>query len=91
MDAEFYPFKERLISGCRDGEGEVLLIDVGGGLGHDLEEFRAKSSSSIGGRRLILQELLERTVQGAKKLRPWLEAMTYDFFTPQPIKGELPK
>ena len=77
------------MSGCRHGEEEVLLDDIGGGLGHDLEELRHKCSSLIDGRRLILQELLELTVQGAKRLRPWLEAMAYDLFTVQPIKGKL--
>lgn len=89
MDPGFYPLEERLVKGCRKGKREVLLVDVGGGLGHDLEEFRSKCSSLIGGRRLVLQELLGQTVIGAKKLRPWLEAMQYNFFTSQPIKGKL--
>ena len=89
MDAGFYPLEERLISGCRDRKEDVLLVDVGGGLGHDLQELRDKCSSLIGGRRMILQELLEQTVRGATVSRPWLEGMAYNFFTPQPIKGKL--
>ena len=91
MDAGFYPLEGRLLSGCRNGDQDILLVDVGGGLGHDIEELKHKRSSLIGERRLILQELLERTVCDAKKLRPWLEAMAYDFFTPQPIKGKVPE
>ena len=54
MDPGFYPLEERLVSGCRHGIGEVLLVDVGGGLGHDLEEFRHKCASLIEERRLVL-------------------------------------
>lgn len=89
MDPGFYPLEEKLLSGCRNGSEEVLIVDIGGGLGHDLDEFRQKCTNMIQGRRLVLQELREPTVLGAKKLRPWLEAMVYDFFTPQPIKGML--
>ena len=90
MDDGFYPAAERLFDGCKTGSDEVVLVDVGGGLGHDLEELRSKCSALIGGRRLVLQDLFEQRVRAAVKLRPWLEAIAYDFFTPQPIKGEHP-
>ena len=88
MDEGFYPIEERLLDGCKDGIEEVMLVDVGGGLGHDLEELKTKCASLIGGRRLVLQELLEQRVRAAIEIRPWLEAMAYDFFTLQPVKGE---
>lgn len=37
MDPDFYPVEERLFADM-DTEG-VLLVDVGGGQGHDLAEF----------------------------------------------------
>ena len=89
MDKGFFPVEERLIHGSKREKGEVLLVDIGGGLGHDLEEFKHKHATLLGERRLILQELLKTTIQGAKRMRPWMEAMAYNFFTPQPIKGEI--
>ena len=91
MDPGFYPWEERLLSGCKDGKEDVLLVDLGGGLGHDLQELKDKGSSLIGERRLILQELLDKLLREAVKQRPWLEAMAHDFFTPQPIIGKVPE
>ena len=88
MDADFYPVEEHLTRGCKEGDGEVLLVDVGGGLGHDLEQLRHKCSALLSGKRLILQELSQKTVDGARKVRPWIEAMVHDFFTPQPVRGK---
>ncbi|KAL8818105.1 MAG: hypothetical protein Q9191_008014, partial [Dirinaria sp. TL-2023a] len=51
MDPGFFPV-ERLDQNL--GPEEVLLVDIGGGLGHDLEELRAKHPHLQG--RLILQE-----------------------------------
>lgn len=54
MDEGVYPVEERLVSGAREGEGEVFVVDVGGGLGHDLEELRGKLKRFPG--RLVLQD-----------------------------------
>lgn len=40
MDPNFYPVEEQLIKGMRTSHDAVMLVDIGGGLGHDLEEFR---------------------------------------------------
>ena len=42
MNVGFYPVQERLIEGARTGTEDALLVDVGGGKGHDLEEFRVQ-------------------------------------------------
>jgi hypothetical protein len=39
MDADFYPVEERLIKGLENSSDAALLVDVGGSLGHDLQEF----------------------------------------------------
>jgi hypothetical protein len=53
MDLGFYPVKERLLDGANaDG---VLLVDVGGNIGHDIAEFHSKHPEAPG--RLILQDL----------------------------------
>jgi hypothetical protein len=40
MDAKFYPVNDRLVEGFDNSDDSVLLVDVGGSLGHDIEEFR---------------------------------------------------
>lgn len=40
MDTGFYPVTERLVDGMSTSQDAVLLVDIGGGLGHDLGEFR---------------------------------------------------
>ncbi|KAM7205938.1 hypothetical protein V8F33_000768 [Rhypophila sp. PSN 637] len=72
FDDEIYPVQERLIDGFKDGEGGALLVDIGGGLGHDIEAFASRFPDARG--RLVLQDFrVERTV--------------YDFHTEQPVKG----
>ncbi|KAL2166074.1 hypothetical protein VTG60DRAFT_3308 [Thermothelomyces hinnuleus] len=59
----------------------VLLVDVGGATGSQVADFRAQFPHLPG--RCVLQDIQpppEGSVEG-------VEIMTYDFFTPQPIKG----
>jgi hypothetical protein len=85
MDPGFYPVQDRLIDGAPAPitADDVLLVDVGGGLGHDLAEFERKHPKTPG--RLILQDLL--TIEGVKDLSPRIEVMKYDFHAEQPVKG----
>lgn len=89
LDPGFYPVEERLGEGVREGEDEVLLVDVGGGLGHDLEMLRQKHQRLKG--RLVLQDKEEvvgqAVAEGEGKGADGFERMAYDFFTPQPVKG----
>lgn len=84
----WFPVQERLINGFHQekNSSDVLMIDIGGGLGHDLERFK-KVFPQAGGR-LILQDLA-RTVANAE-VTEGIEAMPYDFFTPQPVQGDAP-
>ncbi|KAJ5187952.1 hypothetical protein N7491_004273 [Penicillium cf. griseofulvum] len=43
-DTRFYPVLERLLSGFDASLSDVLLVDVGGGRGHDLQTFASKFS-----------------------------------------------
>jgi hypothetical protein len=38
MDPGFYPVQERLVQGMAESDA-TLLVDIGGSLGHDLQEF----------------------------------------------------
>ena len=84
MDEGFYPVQERLVRDLDlDGDGPAL-VDVGGGTGFCLEEFRAKVPQWKG--RLVLQEQ-EAVVKQISGLDARIEVMSHDFFEPQPVKG----
>lgn len=84
MDNGFYDVPA-LINGDI-GEGEALLVDMGGSVGHDLSEFRRKWSAAPG--RLVLQDLPEVLEQAkTMSLHPSIEIMEHDFFNEQPVKG----
>lgn len=87
MDPDFYPVRERLLEGLDGAEDAVLLVDIGGGLGHDLAEFRRKYPRSPG--RLILQDVPAVIAQTgtAAGLDATIEPMVYDFHTEQPVVG----
>ena len=84
--ADWFPVQEQILDGYQSAAGNedgVLLVDVGGGRGQDVETFKNRFPTAPG--RLILQDL-SRTVEHAK-LSPEIEVMVHDFVKPQPIKG----
>ena len=97
---DVYPAEERLVKGFEpkntsDGSEGVLLVDVGGGHGHELEKFVKKFPvASDGGKKLWLQdqeEIIEqvkssRQASGVDNAEKQVEIMAYDFFTPQSVK-----
>ena len=89
MDEDFYPVPERLAGSSTPEEDAVLLVDVGGGLGHDLAEFKAKhpdTNSNVRGR-LVLQDKPDVISQIAPETAIGLELTAHDFFTEQPVRG----
>ena len=42
MDPSIYPVHEKLIHGAETGSGAPFLVDIAGGLGHDLTEFKKR-------------------------------------------------
>lgn len=80
-DVGAYPVKDRLSSATED---EVLVVDIGGGAGHDLLGFRARHPELKG--RLVLEELPYMIKQVADR-SDGIELVEHDFYTPQPIKG----
>ncbi|MCJ1310540.1 hypothetical protein MMC25_004204 [Agyrium rufum] len=81
MDDGFYPVHKRQIKGARSGEDEVAIIDLGGNLGHDLEELKRKRPGLLG--RFVLQDL-PRVVAQIENPVPGIEITAHDFFAPQP-------
>lgn len=79
---EYYPVSEKLNVESPDG---VLLVDIGGGQGHDLIDFHVRHPNLPG--KLILQDL-PVVIKGVKEPLPLgIESQEYDFFNPQPVKG----
>ncbi|KAJ5720455.1 O-methyltransferase [Penicillium malachiteum] len=80
---EIFPVAEHLGS-LRENPGAALMVDVGGGPGQELARFKKRYPEIPG--RFVLQDL-PVTLNRIEKLPDGIEAMDYDFFTPQPVKG----
>ncbi len=87
MDQGFYPVDERLIHGAQTEQDAPFLVDIAGGVGHDMEEFLRKVPHAPG--RLVLQDLAP-VIDQAHGLGGRIHKMVYDFYTEQPIKGDSP-
>lgn len=48
MDPSIYPVQENLIHGAETGSDAPFLVDIAGGLGHDLTEFKRRFPSTPG-------------------------------------------
>ncbi|SPB49209.1 unnamed protein product [Aspergillus niger] len=83
MDPGFYPV-DQLLHQFPTGNNDVLLVDVGGGKGHDLNELCTKWPNLPG--RLILQDQ-PAVLAEATGLHSSIECMAHDFFAEQPVKG----
>lgn len=83
-----FPMAAQLGPGARKDPDAVLLVDVGGGWGHDLQSFHKVHHDTPG--RLILQDLgiiINRVDE--ERCPEDIETMEYNFFTPQPVKGSV--
>ncbi|KAL8795419.1 MAG: hypothetical protein Q9195_002160 [Heterodermia aff. obscurata] len=84
FDPYFFPVEEKL-QDSELNDGTPLLVDVGGGLGHDAEAFR-KAYPNLPGR-IVVQDL-PSSIKQATSVTRGIEMMSHDFFTSQPIQGE---
>lgn len=84
MDPFVFPVKERLMDGVDIAPNAPFMIDIGGGVGHDLALFKTFYPDHPG--RLILQDL-PKVIGQIKELDNSIERMEYDFHTPQPVEG----
>jgi hypothetical protein len=81
---EVFPFEKKL---CENLDPETpLFVDIGGAVGHQCVALKAKHPHVQG--RIILQDrphVIEHAIPAEG-----VEAMAYDFWTPQPIIGLTP-
>ena len=88
---DWFPVQERILDGFDsargngEGNGAVLLVDVGGGQGHYIKRFRDTFPNTPG--RLILQDLHAR--KDSEPVGQGIEFIEHNFFDPQPVKGAL--
>ncbi|KAL9015591.1 MAG: hypothetical protein Q9185_007021 [Variospora sp. 1 TL-2023] len=81
---DFFPFPERVGDGFQGDDSQaVMLVDIGGGIGHEIQAIKQYYPSLPG--RFILQDTPE-TLKKALSV-PSMETMEYDFFTKQPVAG----
>ncbi|KAJ9634421.1 hypothetical protein H2204_006246 [Knufia peltigerae] len=79
---EFYPVMERLGREAKQDASAVMMVDVGGGYGHQAAELKHKFQQLPG--RFVVQDLVQGLPASPKD---GIEYMEHDFFAEQPIKG----
>jgi hypothetical protein len=70
-----------MIEGFEDGEGSVMLVDVGGGFGHQAKLLKDTFPNIPG--RLIVQDLHQMKGEDIAEI----EFQAHDFYQEQPVKG----
>lgn len=81
---DFFDVNQVLLKGAKTDPDAPLMIDIGGGEGHDISEFHKRYPDAPG--RLVLQDQ-PPVIDSIQELTPKIEREKYDFFQPQPIKG----
>jgi hypothetical protein len=87
---DWYDIQDRLLDGYDKKKADAVLVDVGGGKGHDLQAFYERFGANGQGD-LVLQDT-PRVIAGIQdgSLDEKIKRMGHDFFEPQPVNGELP-
>jgi hypothetical protein len=81
---DIYP-TESLLKDDDDGsQDQVVVVDVGGSTGHDINAFQRKHRLESG--RLVLQDL--KNVLEQAEVEPNVTMMPHDFFKIQTVKGK---
>ncbi|KAF4473742.1 Sterigmatocystin 8-O-methyltransferase [Fusarium agapanthi] len=101
MHSSIYPVEETLFPGSVESLEAPLLVDVAGGLGHDVHEFKKfypnhpgvsftfnlKTTTTDNSlKKLILQDL-PVVINNLKDIDASIELVPHDFLTDQPMKG----
>ena len=86
---EIYPTETVLSAAAANSKGgKPLVVDVGGGKGHDLQKFLARhEAEGIPDGSLVLQDLPEILKEGMVT-SPIIKVQHHDFFTPQPADAQ---
>ncbi|KAL4892622.1 S-adenosyl-L-methionine-dependent methyltransferase [Aspergillus ambiguus] len=84
---DWYPVQERIIDGAVKDPRRALLVDIGGGRGHDLMLFRDRFPDAPG--KLVLEDLPSVVDEATQTWKAaGIEAIKHDFFKePNPVRG----
>ncbi|KAL4985698.1 S-adenosyl-L-methionine-dependent methyltransferase [Aspergillus falconensis] len=84
---DWFPVHERILAGADKNAERPLLVDIGGGRGHDLMLFQKRFPDAPG--KLVLEDLPSVIDEAAPELKACgIEGIKYDFFNaPNPVKG----
>jgi hypothetical protein len=80
--ADWFPVQEQILNGA--SADCPLLVDVGGGRGHEIAGFRQRFPSAAG--RLVLEDL-PSVIEDIKTLDSDIQRIKHSFFDPQPVEG----
>jgi len=78
---DFFRVEEKL---CVKSASDPLLVDVGGGVGHNLIAFKQRFPGLPG--KLVLQDI-PVVIDSINELPGGIESMKHDFFAAQPVRG----
>ncbi|KAH8698162.1 O-methyltransferase-domain-containing protein, partial [Phaeosphaeriaceae sp. PMI808] len=81
---DVYPVEEKLKVLC---DTDVLLVDVGGGNGHDLASFSNIRTKLCLEGRLVLQDVPAVLAHVKAEYKDTMEVQAHDFFTSQKVSG----
>ncbi|KAI9695844.1 MAG: hypothetical protein M1820_008399 [Bogoriella megaspora] len=80
-----FPVRDIILAGAKVNDPDsVLLVDIGGGEGHDIASFHRAFPNAPG--KLVLQDL-PPVIDNIKNLDPAIVRQKHDFFNPQPVRG----
>lgn len=85
---DWFPIQERILDGAdRSNPERALLVDIGGGRGHDLMLFQQRFPDAPG--KLVLEDLPSVIDEAAAELgKCGIQGVKYDFFKEaNPVKG----
>jgi hypothetical protein len=88
---DWYDVQGRLLNGFESSESSTLLVDIGGGKGHDMVAFDSAFGEHLEGEKgaLVLQDLPQvLDAVPEEELRSTIKKMAHDFFAAQPVKGK---
>lgn len=81
---DYCPIQQNIVDGFDEKIGDAMFVDVGGSFGHVVQDFKRKFPAAPG--RFIVEDLKD-VIADIKTLDADIEAIPYDFFTPQPVIG----
>lgn len=87
---DWYDVRGRLLEGFDSSKNQAVLVDIGGGKGHDVKSFYSAfmEASTEQERKLILQDL-PHVIEAIpdNELPPAVVKMSHDFFKEQTVRG----